>query len=214
MPNSARGSALGFWCERSLYTLDKRLSRRRVCSTPLCTHALSRRAQLTLALKRTSCCKHCTRRPCSTLLQPSSSLQLCCPVPTRRNAQISISELIVLCPSSREPKRELPGRVVAHSLVLPRFSTQSASLPALSHTTREGQVAPQFEWTAWLPKLSVSSPRTSADLASRCNHTTVPSVFDGPQDRSKRARLSLKTRSASYPAQSAVVKQKQQSEGR
>ena len=47
MPSSARGSALGFWCERSLCTLDKRLSRRRVCSTPFCTHALSVRAQLT-----------------------------------------------------------------------------------------------------------------------------------------------------------------------
>ena len=96
MQSSARGSALGFWCERSLCTQGKRLSRRRVCSTQFCTHALSGRAQLTLAQKRTSCCRHCKRRLCSTLLQPSSSLQLCCPVLTRRNAQISLSEPIVL----------------------------------------------------------------------------------------------------------------------
>ena len=106
-PSSARGSALGFWCERSLSTLDKRLSRQRVCSPPFCTHALSGRAQLTLAPKRTSCRRHCKRRPCPTLLQPSSSLQLCYPVLTRRNAKISLSEPIVPCPSSRQPKRKV-----------------------------------------------------------------------------------------------------------
>ena len=119
-----------------------------------------REALSKLSQKRTSCCRHCKRgagvlfvrvKPCSTLLQSSSSLQLCCPVPTRRNAQISLSEPIVPCPSSRQPIRELPDRVVAHSLVLPRFSTQSASPPALSQTTWEGRVALPSESTAWPP---------------------------------------------------------------
>ena len=217
MQSSARGSALRFWCERSLCTLGKRLSRRRVCSAQFCTHAHSGRAQQTLAQKRTSCCRHCKRKPCSTLLQSSSSLQLCCPVQTRRNSQISLSEPTVPCPSSRQPIRELPSRVVAHSLVLPRFSTQSASPPALSQTTREERVAPPSERTAWPPELSVSSgqcvPRTSADLASRCSHTTVLSVFDGPQDRSTRARLSQNAE-CQLSCEGLGCTQKQQFEGR
>ena len=131
------------WCERSLCTLGKRLSRRRVCSTQFCTRALSGRAQLTLAEKRTSCRRHCKRRPCSTLLQPSSSLQLCCPVLTRRNVQISLSEPIVPCASSRQPKK---GTSRSGGGALASNATVSTTL---SQATREGQVAPQSEWTAW-----------------------------------------------------------------
>ena len=63
----SRGSALGFCCERSPCTLGKRLSRRRVYSSQFCTRALSGRAQLTLAQKRTSC----RSRPlhCSSVVQ-------------------------------------------------------------------------------------------------------------------------------------------------
>ena len=185
---------------RSLCTLDKRLSRQLVCSTSFCTRELSGRVLQTLAQKRTCCGTHCTRRSCSTLLQPSSSLQVCYPAPTRRSAQISLSEPTVPCPSSRHSRRELPGREVAHSRVLPRFSTQSVSPPALSQPTQEKQVAPSFEWTTWPSRLLVESgrcvPRTSADLAATCNHTTVPAVF---LKVAQSVLVSLKTRSASYP---------------
>ena len=72
--------------------------------------------------------------------------------------------------------------------------------------------------TAWNKELSVASgqcvPRTSAYLASRCNHTTVLSKFDGSQYRSKRARLSLSKRGVPAILRRARYTQKQQSEGR
>ena len=120
------------------------MSRQRVCSSPFCTHVLSGRAQPTLAQKRSGCGTHCTRRSCSTLLQPSSSLQLCYPVPTRRSAQISLSEPTVPCPSSRQPRRELPDRgecLRFSSMVLdqggvPRSNCDTLSLPCAPDLTQ------------------------------------------------------------------------------
>ena len=147
MPSSARGSALGFWCGRSHCTLDKRWSRQRV----------------------TCCGTHCTLRSCSTLLQRSSSLQLCYPVPTRRSALISPTEPTVPCPSLRQPKRELPGREVAHSRVLPRFSTQRVSLPALSRwlPALNGQRGHQGCWSRQDNASHVPQPTSHQDANTR-----------------------------------------------
>ena len=80
--SSAHGSTHEFSCDKSLCTLDK-TSEQRGCSTAFYTHVLSGREPLKHAEKRTCCGTHCTRESCSTLLQPSSPLQLCHPVPTR-----------------------------------------------------------------------------------------------------------------------------------
>ena len=112
MPSSTHGSKHEFPFEKSLCTQYKRLFRQRVCSIPFSTHELSWREPLKHAQKRPCCGTHCTHESCSNLLQPSSSLQPCHPVPTRRSAQILLSVPIVLCPSSRQSKRELPGQEV------------------------------------------------------------------------------------------------------
>ena len=81
MPSSAHGSKHDFSCEKSLCTQDKRLNRQRVCAIPFCSYEPSGREPPKHAQKRTCCGTHCTHESCSTLLQPSSSLQRCHPVP-------------------------------------------------------------------------------------------------------------------------------------
>ena len=140
MPSSAHGSKHEFSCEKSLCTQDKSLNRQHVCSIPFCTHEPSGRGPLKHAQMRTCCGTHCTRESCSALdgtvifaaaLSSSADSKKCTDFTICAHRPLSL-----ITPM----QKELPGQEVLRSRAMPRFSTQSASPPALSEPSQEGRV--------------------------------------------------------------------------
>ena len=175
---------------------------------PFCTHALSGRAKLTLAQKRTSCCMNCTRRPCSTLLQPSSSLQLGVQCRLEKMHRFHSLSSSLLVPHHANPKGSFQvgwWRTRSYCHCFPR------KVQVLLHSHK------QLGRGRWLPSPTGQhghqSCRSRPDNASHVPQPTshqdaiIRWYFQCSTDLeiAQRVLVSLKTRSASCPAQSAVV---------
>ena len=199
MPSSARGSALGFWCDRSLCTLDKRLSRRRVCSplrsVPMHWASANARSEANFLLQTLHT---------QALLNGSSVVQ-CRLEEMHRFHYLSPSFLV---PHHANPKGSFQvgwWRTREYCHGFPRI------VQVLLHSHKP------LGRERWLPSPNGQhrhqSCRSRPDSASQVPQPTSHQYaverryFQCSTDLkiAQRVLVSLKTRSASYPAHSAVV---------